>query len=224
MTGGTNLPGNNDAATTEEYDGTSWAVLDVAWAHTHDFVSGDLDLPRSDYRETGAGYPGSGTFNGTGFCVMNNSNFAITGLVPAYTEEFSRTGMLCGTWRNNNEWVPNEGGVAIWNFPGTIKGYLASGNTDGGGIGEGPRVIDRFSFTTDVDSTDVGDVTLGRINICCKTKSINYSRSFSNATTICITRSKIPFYSSWEIPYCYPTFIWYPLIIISPSPTKHSCS
>ncbi len=105
MTGGTNLPGNNDAATTEEYDGTSWAVLDVAWAHTHDFVSGDLDLPRSDYRETGAGYPGSGTFNGTGFCVMNNSNFAVTGLVPAYTEEFSRTGYADGIDRTLNTWV-----------------------------------------------------------------------------------------------------------------------
>ena len=49
-----------------------------------------------------------------------------------------------------------------WTFPGKVRGYLASGNTDGGGVGEGPKVIDRWSFTSDVDATDVGDVTLGR--------------------------------------------------------------
>ena len=45
---------------------------------------------------------------------------------------------------------------------GTVKGYCATGNTVNSGAGEGPRAIDRWSFTTDGNSTDVGDVTLGR--------------------------------------------------------------
>jgi hypothetical protein len=52
--------------------------------------------------------------------------------------------------------------VPVWTFPGTVKGYCASGNTNPSGAGEGPKAIDRWSFTTDGNSTDVGDVTLGR--------------------------------------------------------------
>ena len=47
-------------------------------------------------------------------------------------------------------------------FPGTVKGYCATGNTNPSGAGEGPKAIDRWSFTTDVNAIDVGDVTLGR--------------------------------------------------------------
>ena len=49
-----------------------------------------------------------------------------------------------------------------WSFPGTVKGYSASGNNVPNGLGEGPKAIDRFSFTSDGNATDVGDVTLGR--------------------------------------------------------------
>ena len=52
--------------------------------------------------------------------------------------------------------------VPTWTFPGTVKGYCASGNIVNSGSGEGPKAIERFSFTTDGNSTDVGDVTLGR--------------------------------------------------------------
>ena len=45
---------------------------------------------------------------------------------------------------------------------GTVKGYCATGNTNNSGAGEGPRRIERWSFTTDGNATDVGDVTLGR--------------------------------------------------------------
>ena len=52
--------------------------------------------------------------------------------------------------------------IPVWTFPGTIRGYCASGNTNGTGHGEGPKAIDRWSFTTDGNSTDVGDVVIGR--------------------------------------------------------------
>ena len=57
-----------------------------------------------------------------------------------------------------------EWGVAVptWTFPGTVKGYCASGNTNNSGAGEGPKAIDRWSFTTDGNSTDVGDMTSTR--------------------------------------------------------------
>ena len=55
-----------------------------------------------------------------------------------------------------------EWGTPPYVFPGTVRGYCASGNTDGGGVGEGPKVIDRWSFASDTNSVDVGDVTLGR--------------------------------------------------------------
>jgi hypothetical protein len=64
---------------------------------------------------------------------------------------------------NESETAP-EWAVAVptWTFPGTVKGYCATGNIVNSGHGEGPRAIERFSFTTDGNSTDVGDVTLGR--------------------------------------------------------------
>ena len=52
--------------------------------------------------------------------------------------------------------------VPVWTFPGTVKGYCASGNIVNSGAGEGVRRIERWSFTTDGNATDVGDVTLGR--------------------------------------------------------------
>ena len=61
-----------------------------------------------------------------------------------------------------NESVTAPEWAVTWTFPGTVKGYCASGNTNPNGTGEGPKAIDRWSFTTDVNATDVGDVTLGR--------------------------------------------------------------
>jgi hypothetical protein len=61
---------------------------------------------------------------------------------------------------NETETAPEW--ATAWIFPGTVRGYIATGNTNPSGSGEGPKVIDRWSFTTDVDATDVGDVTVGR--------------------------------------------------------------
>ena len=72
----------------------------------------------------------------------------------------------------------------VWTFPGKIRGYLASGNTDGGGIGEGPKVIDRWSFTSDANSTDVGDVTLGRTHTSGQSSSTHGYLSGSSTTGI----------------------------------------
>ena len=62
---------------------------------------------------------------------------------------------------NETETAP-EWGEPPWTFPGTVRGYCASGNTNPSGHGEGPRGIDRWSFTSDADATDVGDVVIGR--------------------------------------------------------------
>jgi len=61
-----------------------------------------------------------------------------------------------------NESVTAPEWAVAWTFPGTVKGYCATGNTNPSGAGEGPKAIDRWSFTTDVNATDIGDVTLGR--------------------------------------------------------------
>ena len=65
---------------------------------------------------------------------------------------------------NESETAP-EWAVAVpicHGATGTVRGYCATGNTNNSGAGEGPRAIDRWSFTTDGNSIDVGDVTLGR--------------------------------------------------------------
>jgi len=64
---------------------------------------------------------------------------------------------------NESETAP-EWAVAVpaHIFPGSVRGYCASGNTNNSGAGEGPKAIDRWSFTTDGNSTDVGDVVIGR--------------------------------------------------------------
>ena len=65
---------------------------------------------------------------------------------------------------NESETAP-EWAVAVpicHGATGTVRGYCATGNTVNSGAGEGPRRIERWSFTTDSNATDVGDVTLGR--------------------------------------------------------------
>jgi len=54
-----------------------------------------------------------------------------------------------------------EWGQPLWTFPGTVKGYCAAGNTAPAG-GTNITAIDRWSFTTDANSTNVGDVIVGR--------------------------------------------------------------
>jgi hypothetical protein len=61
---------------------------------------------------------------------------------------------------NESETAPEW--ATVWTFPGTVKGYCAAGNRNNNGVGAGPPAIERWSFTTDGNSTDVGDVTLGR--------------------------------------------------------------
>ena len=64
---------------------------------------------------------------------------------------------------NESETAP-EWAVAVPShiFPGTVKGYCAAGNTNPSGAGEGPKSTDRWSFTTDANATNVGDVVIGR--------------------------------------------------------------
>ena len=81
--------------------------------------------------------------------------------------------------------------VPVWTFPGTVKGYCATGNTNPNGTGEGPKAIDRWSFTTDGNSTDVGDVTLGRHHSSGQSSETHgyISGSFSNGPiTLAIDR------------------------------------
>ena len=60
---------------------------------------------------------------------------------------------------NESETAP-EWAVAVpicHGATGTVRGYCATGNTVNSGAGEGPRRIERWSFTTDSNATDVGD-------------------------------------------------------------------
>ena len=59
---------------------------------------------------------------------------------------------------NETETAP-EWGTPAWTFPGLIKGYYAAGRLDASNV---TSAIDRWSFTTDGNSTDVGDVVIGR--------------------------------------------------------------
>ena len=52
-----------------------------------------------------------------------------------------------------------EWGTPVWTFPGLIKGYCAAGRDSANNM---ILTIDRWSFTTDGSSTDVGDVVVAR--------------------------------------------------------------
>ena len=52
-----------------------------------------------------------------------------------------------------------EWGQPLWTFPGTVKGYCAAGNLSPSGAAPYATDIQRWSFTSDVSATDVGDVT-----------------------------------------------------------------
>ena len=59
-----------------------------------------------------------------------------------------------------NVWFNVGGGsgdVAFFSFQGTTSGYTSGGN-DGGNS----NVIDKFSFSSDGDASDVGDITVSR--------------------------------------------------------------
>ncbi len=62
-----------------------------------------------------------------------------------------------------NVWInvgAGTGDIEPWMFPGTISGYNAGGNSTPGNS----NIIDKFSFTTDGNATDVGDVTANKHN------------------------------------------------------------
>jgi|LWDU01.1.fsa_nt_gi hypothetical protein len=58
-----------------------------------------------------------------------------------------------------NETVTAPEWGTSWTFPGTVKGYCAAGNLSPSGAAPYATDIQRWSFTSDVSATDVGDVT-----------------------------------------------------------------
>ena len=68
--------------------------------------------------------------------------------------------MLTDATTDENVWYNvggGEGDVVPYSFQGTISGYTAGGHN-----GAYLNTIDKFSFTTDGNATDVGDITVAR--------------------------------------------------------------
>ena len=68
--------------------------------------------------------------------------------------------VLTDATAGSNVWFNVGGGsgdVQPYSFQGTVSGYTAGGYT-----GSYSTVIDKFTFASDADATDVGDITLGR--------------------------------------------------------------
>ena len=65
---------------------------------------------------------------------------------------------------NENVWYNVGGGdgdIQPWTFQGTIAGYSAGGYNDPG-VATYSNIIDKYSFSTDGNATDVGNLTVVR--------------------------------------------------------------
>jgi hypothetical protein len=110
-----------------------------------DVVSGSLDnIPTEVIKQATDPTISTNPSGGVGTVILNN----VSG------EIFCCTNATIGS----NIWINIGGGsgdVENWKFGGTISGYTSGGNV------ASANIIDKFSFTSDGNATDVGDLTAG---------------------------------------------------------------